>query len=33
VRLGYENVAVYPEGKQEWSEAGLPAERGDALAA
>ena len=26
VRLGYRNVAVYPGGKQEWSEAGLPVE-------
>jgi rhodanese-related sulfurtransferase len=32
VQLGYENVAVYAGGKQEWSEAGLPVER-DALAA
>jgi rhodanese-related sulfurtransferase len=33
VQLGYENVAIYAGGKQEWSEAGLPVERGDALAA
>lgn len=32
-RLGYENVAVYPGGKQDWSEAGFPVERGEALAA
>jgi rhodanese-related sulfurtransferase len=32
-QLGYENVAVYPGGKQEWSDAGLPVERGEALAA
>src|SRR5215471_16063371 len=29
VHMGYENVAVYPGGKQEWSEAGLPVERGE----
>ena len=33
VQLGYENVAVYAGGKQDWSEAGLAVERGDALAA
>jgi len=32
VQLGYENVAVYAGGKQEWSEAGLAIER-DELAA
>ena len=32
-QLGYENVAVYAGGKQEWSEAGLAVERGEALAA
>lgn len=32
-QLGYENVAVYSGGKQEWSEAGLAVERGEALAA
>jgi len=32
-QLGYENVAVYPGGKQDWSEAGYPVERGEALAA
>jgi rhodanese-related sulfurtransferase len=32
-RMGYENVAVYAGGKQEWSEAGLAVERGEALAA
>ncbi len=31
--LGYQNVAVYPGGKQDWSEAGLPVERGEPLAA
>ena len=31
-QLGYENVAVYAGGKQDWSEAGLAVERGDALA-
>jgi rhodanese-related sulfurtransferase len=31
--LGYENVAVYPGGKQDWSESGFPVERGEALAA
>ena len=32
-QLGYENVAVYSGGKQEWSESGLPMERDEALAA
>jgi len=32
-QMGYENVAVYAGGKQEWSEAGLPVERGEAIAA
>ena len=32
-QMGYENVAVYAGGKQEWSEAGMPIERGEALAA
>ena len=32
-QMGYANVAVYPGGKQDWSEAGLPVERGEALAA
>ena len=32
-QLGYENVAVYAGDKQEWSEAGLAVERGEALAA
>lgn len=27
-RLGYRNVAVYPGGKQDWLEAGLPTESG-----
>jgi rhodanese-related sulfurtransferase len=26
-QLGYASVAVYPGGKQDWSEAGLPLER------
>jgi rhodanese-related sulfurtransferase len=26
-RLGYVDVSVYPGGKQDWSEAGLPLER------
>ena len=32
-QMGYGNVAVYAGGKQEWSEAGLPVERGEAIAA
>jgi rhodanese-related sulfurtransferase len=32
-QLGYEKVAVYPGGKQDWSEAEFPVERGEALAA
>ena len=32
-QMGYENVAVYAGGKQEWSDAALPVERGEALAA
>ena len=32
-QLGYENVAVYPGGKQDWMEAGFPVDRGEALAA
>jgi len=32
-QLGYENVTVYAGGKQDWSEAGLALERGEALAA
>jgi rhodanese-related sulfurtransferase len=31
--LGYANVAVYAGGKQDWSEAGLPLERGIAAVA
>lgn len=27
-KLGYRNVSVYAEGKQDWIEAGLPVERG-----
>ena len=32
-QLGYENVAVYSGGKQDWMEAGFPEERGETLAA
>jgi len=32
-RRGYQNVAVFPGGKQEWSEAGLAVERGGPAAA
>jgi rhodanese-related sulfurtransferase len=32
-QMGYLNVAVYAGGKQDWSEAGLTVERGEALAA
>jgi rhodanese-related sulfurtransferase len=32
-QLGYENVAIYPGGKQEWMDAGFPVDRGEALAA
>jgi rhodanese-related sulfurtransferase len=32
-QLGYENVAVYPGGKQDWMAAGFPVDRGEALAA
>jgi rhodanese-related sulfurtransferase len=32
-QLGYENVAVYSGGKQDWMDAGLPVDRGEALAA
>jgi len=32
-QLGYENVAVYSGGKQDWMEAGFPVDRGEALAA
>jgi len=32
-QLGYENVAVYPGGKQDWVDAGFPVDRGEALAA
>lgn len=31
-QLGYSNVSVYPGGKQEWQEAGLPVDRGQAIA-
>ena len=30
--LGYTDVRRYPEGKQDWQEAGLPLERGAAVA-
>jgi rhodanese-related sulfurtransferase len=32
-QMGYANVAVYAGGKQDWQEAGLPVERGSAVAA
>jgi len=32
-QLGYENVAVYPGGKQDWMDAGFPVDRGEVLAA
>jgi len=32
-QLGYENVAVYLGGKQDWMDAGFPIDRGEALAA
>ena len=32
-QLGYEDVAVYSGGKQDWMEAGFPVDRGEALAA
>jgi len=32
VALGYGNVRKYAEGKQDWIEAGLPTERGSAVA-
>jgi rhodanese-related sulfurtransferase len=32
-QMGYQDVAVYAGGKQDWSEAGLAVERGEALAA
>src|SRR5258707_787318 len=32
-QMGYGNVAVYAGGKQDWSEAGLEVERGEAVAA
>jgi len=32
-QLGYENVAVYAGGKQDWMEAGLPVERSETIAA
>ena len=32
-QMGYENVAVYAGGKQDWQEAGLPVERGETVAA
>ena len=32
-QLGYENVAVYPGGKEDWMDAGFPVDRGEVLAA
>ena len=32
-QLGYENVAVYPGGKEDWINAGFPVDRGEVLAA
>ena len=32
-QMGYGNVAVYPGGKLDWQEAGLPVARGEAVAA
>jgi rhodanese-related sulfurtransferase len=32
-QLGYEDVAVYSGGKQDWMEAGFPVDRGEARAA
>ena len=32
-QVGYENVAVYPGGKEDWMNAGLPVDRGEVLAA
>lgn len=32
-QMGYANVAVYPGGKQDWQEAGLPVAQGEAVAA
>jgi len=32
-QMGYTNVAVYADGKQDWIEAGLPTERGQAAQA
>ncbi|MCI3952504.1 MAG: hypothetical protein K0R53_2002, partial [Burkholderiales bacterium] len=29
--LGYRNVSVYAEGKQDWIDAGLPVQSGPAL--
>jgi rhodanese-related sulfurtransferase len=31
-KLGYTNVRKYAEGKQDWSEAGLPLEQGAPVA-
>jgi rhodanese-related sulfurtransferase len=31
-QLGYADVSVYPGGKEEWSQAGLPVERGQPIA-
>lgn len=32
-QMGYGNVAVYPGGKQDWQDAGLPVERGEPVTA
>ena len=32
-QLGYENVAVYPGGKEDWMDARFPVDRGEVLAA
>lgn len=32
-QMGYTDVAVYAGGKQDWQEAGLPVERGEAVPA
>jgi rhodanese-related sulfurtransferase len=32
-QLGYEDIAVYPGGKEDWMDAGFPVDRGEVLAA
>ena len=32
-QMGYANLAVYPGGKQDWQEGGLPVESGEPVAA